>query len=687
MADTRRPLKAFLYHAPADRARVRDMYLRLIHAGVDAWLVKEKLLPGQDWKEELHNAFREADVVIVCISERFEHVEFRQKQARLALDAVIEQLEEEIYVIPVRLDECTLPEELDKWQWADLFEQTGYEALLQALQIRADQIGATFQMKEGSLPQINRSRVKPVQVHERKPVAEVPGRLEVVEGAGILIEGTAVKQHRPGRATILALLGFAAIMLMALLGPSWIEATSPATATPERKASRIPAPATQGGPAATPTPRPLPTLTGIGKVSHIVFLIDASGSMDGERLENVRSAASRFLSQLGDEYRVSIIEFDTHVELRLASARDHTAASEVVESIAVEVTHNGSCMQDALYATDQHAVLSPLAQDAETIIVLFTDAVVGDNIGWNCGIRYTDESLYFAQYHTPIFTIYVGDDFPTNRFVVSTWGTEGTMLPAITAKKIESTLILISEAAGLRLDPKSTLPARSMGAEQVSMVFVPPGEFVMGNNPVQLDAFWIDKTEVTNLIYARCVEAGACNPPRSSRSNTRDPYFGNPDFDDYPVVYVSWEDASQYCAWAGGRLPTEAEWEKAARGTDGRQYPWGDAEPSGVFGLLNYQAQDTTEVGTYPDGASPYGALDMAGNVSEWVADWFSPDYYDNPPAANPTGPDTGEYRVWRGGSWANTSPDRVRTYSRTGNLPTDASGGIGFRCARDAAP
>ena len=102
---------------------------------------------------------------------------------------------------------------------------------------------------------------------------------------------------------------------------------------------------------------------------------------------------------------------------------------------------------------------------------------------------------------------------------------------------------------------------------------------------------------------------------------------------------------------------------------------------------MNFHAQDTAQVGSFPNGASPYGALDMAGNVSEWVADWLSPDYYTSPPASNPLGPDSGEYRVWRGGSWANTSTERVRTYSRTGNFPTDSSGGIGFRCAREAGP
>jgi formylglycine-generating enzyme required for sulfatase activity len=153
------------------------------------------------------------------------------------------------------------------------------------------------------------------------------------------------------------------------------------------------------------------------------------------------------------------------------------------------------------------------------------------------------------------------------------------------------------------------------------------------------------------------------------------------------VVFVSWADANNYCLWTGWHLPTEAQWEKAARGTDGRSFPWGEADPSFSIRYLNYHSQDTAEVGSYPDGASPYGALDMAGNVGEWVQDWFSVDYYSHPPASNPLGPDSGQYRVWRGGSWANTSTEWIRTYNRTGNLPTDYSSGLGFRCARDAGP
>jgi formylglycine-generating enzyme required for sulfatase activity len=371
----------------------------------------------------------------------------------------------------------------------------------------------------------------------------------------------------------------------------------------------------------------------------------------------------------------------------MASTREHTAASQTIQSIAVDVPHNGTCILDAVFAGVQQASVPSTAKDTGNIIILLTDVAIGENVGWDCGFRFAFDFFNLAGNPTvPIFSIYVGEEFAENQFVAWTGG-EGAILPAISEKQIESGLISISQAAGLELNPELTVRTQTADAHEVSMLFVPPGEFIMGNNAVNLNAFWIDKTEVTNAMYGRCVQAGQCSAPRSIRSNTREEYYGNHGFDDYPVIYVSWEDAHNYCLWAGGRLPTEAEWEKAARGTDGRPFPWGDQDPSGAISLLNFQAQDTTEVGSYPDGASPYGALDMAGNVSEWVADWLSLEYYNHPPPSNPLGPDAGEYRVWRGGSWANTSTDVIRTYGRTGNLPTDSSSGIGFRCARDAGP
>ena len=226
-----------------------------------------------------------------------------------------------------------------------------------------------LQPKESLLSQITTLRVKNEQpILEEKPADGMLGRLEIIEGAGILIEDPAVKGYQPGRAILLALLGFASIMVLAWFGPAWIEASSPATSTPSVK--QTPRPASKADPAPTHEPIPIPTITGYGKVSHIVFLIDTSSSMQGQRIRNVKSAGSDFVSRLGDKYFVSVIEFDTNVELRMPSTRDHAAARKVIESIAIDVEHDGSCAQDALFAGFQERLLTPDAEDTGTLTIV-----------------------------------------------------------------------------------------------------------------------------------------------------------------------------------------------------------------------------------------------------------------------------------------------------------------------------
>jgi formylglycine-generating enzyme required for sulfatase activity/tRNA A-37 threonylcarbamoyl transferase component Bud32 len=251
------------------------------------------------------------------------------------------------------------------------------------------------------------------------------------------------------------------------------------------------------------------------------------------------------------------------------------------------------------------------------------------------------------------------------------------------------------------------------------MVHVPAGEFIMGSSDadvdsalvlcskyysdcprswfedeqpqhtVYLDAFYIDKTEVTNAQYRECVEAGACNAPSDTT------YYDNANYTQHPVVYVTWNDADAYCRWAGKRLPSEAEWEKAARGTDGRAYPWGNTFDGSKVNFCDkncsYYRKDasvddgyagTAPVGSYPAGASPYGALDMAGNVGDWVADWYNSGYYASSPVSNPKGPASGDDRVIRGGSWGGLEAD-VRAATRSRFPPDGPVVLLGFRCAR----
>ncbi len=242
---------------------------------------------------------------------------------------------------------------------------------------------------------------------------------------------------------------------------------------------------------------------------------------------------------------------------------------------------------------------------------------------------------------------------------------------------------------------------RPRGNDNAEMVFVPAGEFTMGSNDgganekpvhqVYLDDFWIDVYEVTNALYKKCVDAGKCQPPGSLSSAKQSSYFGNSQFDNYPVTFVSWNDAKTYCEWAGKRLPTEAEWEKAARGTDARVYPWGN-EWDGNKANVEQRVGDTTLVGSYPAGASPYGVLDMTGNVWEWVADWYDGSYYANSPSRNPPGPPSGQYRALRGGGWADDHYSvRVAhrydltypTFSFDFYYPTFRYNFVGFRCAQ----
>lgn len=264
--------------------------------------------------------------------------------------------------------------------------------------------------------------------------------------------------------------------------------------------------------------------------------------------------------------------------------------------------------------------------------------------------------------------------------------------PSSTSKSSTSTAISVSITPTLSIII-STIVSEKDG---MPLIYVPAGEFIMGGNEysneqpiheVDLDAYWIDQTEVTNAMYVRCIYANQCVPPSNTNSKTHASYFGNSEFNNYPVLYVSWNDALAYCTWVNRRLPTEAEWEKAARGIDGNIYPWGNTNPKRT--LLNYNGWvgDTTEVGSYPNGASIYGVLDMAGNVWEWVNDWYSNSYYQNSPSLNPKGPTSGEYRVLRGGSWDYNDSffDVVHSDYRDRNIPIYTGNSTGFRCAMDA--
>jgi len=232
--------------------------------------------------------------------------------------------------------------------------------------------------------------------------------------------------------------------------------------------------------------------------------------------------------------------------------------------------------------------------------------------------------------------------------------------------------------------------------DQMISVKIPAGEFKMGASDMDEDAedfekprhivyltdYWIDLIEITNDMYAGCVEQGVCAPPGKMSSKTRSYYFRDQEYRDFPVLNVTWDDADRYCKWAGRRLPSEAEWEKAARGASGLLFPWGNSPPSMRLANFGSLFGDTLTTGSFPEGASPFGILDMAGNVAEWVFDWYGGDGYAGSVYRNPTGPAQGEFKMIRGGSWYN-QPVSLRSSSRLWNYPTLQSDTVGFRCAR----
>lgn len=232
----------------------------------------------------------------------------------------------------------------------------------------------------------------------------------------------------------------------------------------------------------------------------------------------------------------------------------------------------------------------------------------------------------------------------------------------------------------------------TIGKDGAAMVLVPAGEFTMGSNDVgdvakpihrvHLDAFYMDKYEVTVGQYAKFLEETRTDAPPDWNILNKLPHQKR------PVVNVSWQDANTYCRWAGRRLPTEAEWEKAARGTDERTYPWGNDPPNQR--RANYGKRDwknhaaLVPTGSLEDGQSPYGIYDLAGNVWEWTADWYDANYYKRSPDRNPKGPETGERKVLRGGSWSSPQVQLGSAFRLDHSAgPRMQSDFLGFRCAK----
>ncbi len=533
MPETKRPLKVFLCHAHADRDPVRGLYARLTQDGVDAWLDKAKLLPGQDWELEIRKAVREADVVVVCLSKQFNQAGFRQKEVRLALDTAMEKPEGEIFIIPARLEECDNLESLRKWHWVDLFEENGYEMLMRALRARANRIGATLQIKKSWLPKITSSRSKPKNLIEENKL-ETSKKKSVDE-----------KNEIPDE----------------------------------------------------PPPDNFP---------------------DGWEDEWKKG----FVSASNAENKIKKQEEDVVGTFKPKGRQPKKTKSLRKPNAAIVV-----------------AVIGTIAM------------IIAGLLG----------SPLIEKWFSPIPVV-------TENLPLTLTLTPQSIVPSQTLEEIQSNktptvTIMPTES----FTPIATpLPAEITDDKGVSMVLVPAGEFMIGSSDsektVYLNSFYIDQYEVTNFRYAECVSNGNCIYPTETVLATYK-YYGNSDYDEYPIVWINFEMAQFYCQWRGGRLPTESEWQKAARGTDGRIYPWGNTMDS-IIRANSYGNKDgyviTSPVGSFPAGVSPYGAYDMVGNVWEWTSNVKS-----------------------FGGSWVWGDLFVYEYYDIGGGARFD----VGFRCVMDVEP
>jgi formylglycine-generating enzyme required for sulfatase activity len=594
------------------------MHRYLSQHGIQPWLDQVDLLPGQNWELEIPKALFSSDVILVCLSKNSINKEgYVQKEIVFALDKAMEKPEGTIFIIPVKLEDCEVPKRLSPYQWVDYYRPDGRKRLLMGLNMRATGLEDVSPVIMEDTRQ-RRSTPRPVSKLEEKLVPE--------------------KQRE---AVILPL-------------PKEVVKEEPKEEEIDRGSSDALSDEaiSKGGEKQLPKKPFTKLLTPSSLLPN--------QKEDGKSGEVADESERERILQTGREAR------DKANRERYERSTEKLAKRELTRRKREELVDK---------------VFKFFSSNSRTFTISGITLV-----GSIC--------LLFGGYYLSQII-----PFATEVPIVTSSSTQQPPTPTKTKILATSTITPV---------PPTPTPTLGIGSTMVSekdgmvMVYIPAGEFTMGSDSgdvdekpihqVYLDAYWIDQTEVTNAKYALCVQSTKCVEPSEVA------YYSNPTYIDYPVVNVSWDYANAYCEWAGRRLPTEAEWEKSARGTDQRVYPWGNefACLNGNFFdkyvfneiesyLVPFHGCDgfynTSPVVAFPAGKSPYGAFDMAGNVWEWVKDWYDETYYQKSPSRNSLGPDSGQYRVLRGGSWSNFGFD-ARSSNRSKYVSSTTKNILGFRCA-----
>ncbi len=738
--EVKRPLKVFLCHASADKPKVRELYRYLKRRGLQPWLDAEDLLPGQAWQVEIPKAIETSDAIIICLSKGSVNQEgYVQKEIKYAVDKALEMPEGRIFLIPARLEECEVPYGLKKYQWVDLFDESGFSKLMRSLKERASQLErATVQVSK--------------QAENSSYLAEKP-KQELHDGISVNVNGNVQGNIIIGNEN--------AVQSQTALS---VESSDKKTA----QLQWAPTDALQDG-------KPYISIDITSKENCLIkcYCYIKSVELNGVLRDDIKRDIAKHTTRVswwgGSDEDVGIKYIDPmgFGRLNLASLDDKISVKYPLQFETAKGPqykgHDGkfflqfgdytivlglSCIADGVefieipitisfkYAeehqpggdnhikwTETHQILRLLPKDkslspqienldkleklgspspvkkkapekpprklkTEYIIAIITTAAT--LLAALIGIL--PQYLNLVPAPTAIFTVTTTattffTQVPMATLTITTTRTPFT--PSLTATftdlpPSETPEPRLTPTEALTLTPTS-LPTETTNAKDMEMLLAQEVNFKLEGSspPIHLHQFYIDKFEVTNAHYKDCVDAGGCLSPQKTSSSTRPSYYGNAKFDDYPVVYVNWNMARTYCEWRGARLPTEVEWEYAALGVDGRTYPWGETIDE-TFANYSNRIGDTTLVGKYPGGQSVFGLFDMAGNVWEWVSSLNKPYPYNREDGReNPTAPGD---RGMRGGAW-NSAFSNVKPTYRFYGKPGYANYDIGFRCARDAKP
>lgn len=627
MSDLHRPLKVFLSYASQDKPSVRELSVRLESEGwIETWQDEKNLLPGQDWRVKIEEAVEEADVVIIVLSKHSVSKEGHvQKELRYAREIALEKPDDAIFLIPLRLDECEVPRGLRFYQWVDYFDdkkEVSYNALIASLNLRYKQKLKIEEQERLRREQQEREIAEKAAHEKAEKEAAEKARLQAEEEERQRIAKEKVALEAAEKAA---------------REKAEKEAAEQAQLRAEEERLRI-----------------------------AKEKAEREAVEKAVREKNEKEAAEKLHLQAEEDERRRIAKENADREAAEKVAREK-AEKEALDKAKRDAADKAKREKLERQATQRAALKETLSKPSLRILGLVGVVILLIVISLQ-GFQTAETPLSSA-------TSDLSSVNPTFTFLPPSL--TATMAPEPTATKTQTSM---------------PLPTQITDSKGIVLSIVPAGEFTMGSNTgddeqpihqVYLDAYYMDIYEVTNEKYQDCVVVGVCTPPQMVSSYTHSNYYGKLQYDNFPVINVDWNQANNYCAWRGASLPTEAQWEKAARGTDGRTYPWGEGiscSQANYWDKGKYCIGDTTEVGSYEDGKSPYGIYDMVGNVAEWVADWYDPNYYIDSPLSNPLGPLSGQYRMLRGGGF-NGSDIYLRVADRSRLSPISAGSNYGFRC------